>query len=191
MARNTTKRTAQVVETPDIVASAPVASEAPEAAKPNNDTKFKVKQRRLTPHTIVTVRNGYAGSLIYRSRHTGERFKWAYYGAEQDMELQELRNAKGSNKSFFENGWFMIDDEDVIEYLGLQSVYKNALNCEDIDALFDMKPDEIEEKINRAPVGQKMSIAHRARQLIEDGKIDSIKVINVLEKCLGVELIER
>ena len=39
--------------------------------------------------------------------------------------------------------------------------------------------------------GQKKSVAFRAKQLIKDGKIDSIKVINALEKSLSIELIER
>lgn len=185
MPRNTTKQAAQ-----NNGAAAPVATAA-ETAENTQSRKYNVKQRKLTPHTIVTVRNGFAGVLVYRSRHTGEKFKWEGYGSEQYMELQELRNAKGSSKAFFENGWFLIDDEDVIEYLGLQSVYKNALKYDDIDALFSLKPDEIEAKIKAAPAGQKVSIAHRARQLIADGKIDSIKVITTLEKCLDTELIER
>lgn len=188
MARSTTK---QAVQNGNVAQEVTQAATTAETADNGNGTKYNVKQRRLTPHTIVTVRNGFAGVLVYRSRHTGEKFKWDGYGSEQYMELQELRNAKGSSKAFFENGWFLIDDDDVIEYLGLQSVYKNALKYDDIDALFGLKPNEIESKIKAAPDGQKVSIAHRARQLISDGKIDSIRVITTLEKCLGVELIER
>lgn len=39
--------------------------------------------------------------------------------------------------------------------------------------------------------GQKRSVVFRAKQLIDEGAIDSIKTINTLESCLGVELIER
>ena len=39
--------------------------------------------------------------------------------------------------------------------------------------------------------GQKRSISYRARQLIADGAIDSNKTIATLEKCLGVDLVER
>ena len=36
---------------------------------------------------------------------------------------------------------------------------------------------------------KKRSVAYRARQLINDGKIDSIKTIKALEKALGTKLI--
>lgn len=41
----------------------------------------------IDPHTIITVRNGFQGRLVYRSKKTGERFVWDSFGAEQDMEI--------------------------------------------------------------------------------------------------------
>ena len=38
----------------------------------------------LDPNTVVTVRNGFNGTLIYKSRKTGEKFVWDGFGAEQD-----------------------------------------------------------------------------------------------------------
>lgn len=172
-------------------ATTKTAVEKPAEAVQPKKTQYRVKQRKLEPHSIVTVRNGFPGTLVYVSRHTGERFIWESFGSEVDMELQELRNAKGSNKAFFENGWFLIDDDEAIEYLGLQSIYKNAIRYDEIDELFDMSPEDMENRLKLIHSGQKMSIAHRAKQLIADGKIDSIKTITTLEKCLGVELIER
>ena len=151
---------------------------------------FKVK-RTLTSSTYITVRNGFNGRLIYKSRKTGERFVWDAFGDEQEMELQELKNAKNSNKGFFENNWFMISDPEVIEYLGVERFYRNALSFENFDSLFSLAPDEVTEKVKLLSSGQRTSVAYRAKQLIEEGVIDSIKVINALEKSLGVKLIER
>ena len=63
----------------------------------------------IAPHTIITVRNGFQGRLVYRSKKTGERFVWDSFGAEQDMEIGELRNARNSNKKYIINNWFMFD----------------------------------------------------------------------------------
>ena len=185
------KAQVETIETMPVIESAPVAEPVFEAAPVSPaPTVFKVKEQ-LTPDMYITVRNGFNGRLVYKSRKTNEMYIWEGFGAEQDMELQELKNAKNSNKAFFENNWFMIDDPEVIAYLGVERFYRNALTYEGFDDLFKMKPAEIEARIALLSKGQRDSVAYRARQLIAEKEIDSLKVIDALEKSLGVELIER
>lgn len=145
----------------------------------------------IDPHTIVTVRNGFQGRLVYKSKKTDERFVWDSFGSEQDMEIGELRNARNSNKKFFINNWFMFDDPWIVDYIGMSNYYKFAISISDFDKLFEKSADEIEKTISKLSDGQKKSIAYRARQLISEGSIDSNKVIAALERSLGVDLIER
>ena len=140
---------------------------------------------------IVTVKNGFNGTLVYKSKRTGELFIWDAFGSEQEMELQDLKAAKNSYKAFFINNWFLFDDPEIVEWLGMEQYYKHALNTESFNELFVSDPEQIEETIGKLSAGQKKSVAFRAKQLIKDGKIDSIKVINALEKSLSIELIER
>lgn len=157
------------------------------------DEKITIIPREIDPNQIITVRNGLHGKLIYVSPRTKEKFKWDDFGDEQEMELRELRNAKSSAKTFFINNWFIFDEQNewVIDYLGLKQYYKNSLKLDDFDKIFTMTPSEIEHVITNMPQGQKNSLAYRARQLIIDKEIDSIKVIDALERSLGVELTER
>ncbi len=149
--------------------------------------------KEIDPNQIIVVRSGFHGRLVYKSPRTREKFVWGEFGADQEMELRELRNAKSANKKYFENNWFMFDDEFewVIGYLGLTQYYKNALPIEDFDSLFKKTPSEIEKAITKLSNGQKKSVGYRAKQLIADGEIDSNKAIAALEKALGIELIER
>lgn len=174
-------------ETTEAVSEKETAS-TPEAKPVKSAVTYKVKE--LDPHDYVTVVNGFTGSLVYRSSRTGELFEWGAFGDEQEIELQELKAAKNSQKAFFENNWFLIGDPDVINYLGVERFYKDALTLENFDDVFGMEPAEAKKKINKLSAGQKKSVASRARQLIREGQIDSIKLINSLEECLGVELIE-
>ena len=107
------------------------------------------------------------------------------------MELSELKNAKSSNKKFFINNWFMFDEPWIIDYLGVNQYYRFAIKIDDFDKIFEMSPAEIEETLQNVSEGQKKSIAYRARTLIAEEKIDSNKVISTLERCLGVDLIEK
>jgi len=169
------------------VAAEAAANVAPaEAVKPT----FKVR-KDLSPTMIVTVKNGFNGTLVYKSKRTGEVFVWDSFGSEQEMELQDLKAAKNSYKAFFINNWFLFDDPEIVEWLGMEQYYKHALNTDSFNDLFVSSPEQIEETISKLSDGQKKSVAFRAKQLIRDGKIDSIKVINALEKSLSIELIER
>ena len=151
---------------------------------------YRVKQT-LDPNMLVTVKNGFNGTLVYKSKRTGERFIWDEFGDEQEIELLELKSAKNSCKAFFINNWFLFDDPEVIDWLGMSQYYKHALNADGFDRLFEKNVPDIRSTIAGLSDGQKRSVAFRAKQLIEDGKIDSIKVINALEESLNVELIER
>lgn len=159
--------------------------------KPIEATKPVVKE--IDPTQYITVLNGYQGRLTYKSSRTGEKFKWTEFGAEQEMELRELRNAKNTYKKYFEKNWFMFDDKFawVIDYLGVGQYYKNAISIAEFDNIFQKKPDELKEIIDGLSDGQKKAVAFRAKTLIADGEIDSNKVIRTLEEILGVELIEK
>lgn len=147
--------------------------------------------KEIDPNQYVTVRNGFQGRLVYKSKRTGERFVWDAFGAEQDMELSELKNARNSNKKYFINNWFMFDEPWVVDYLGMAQYYKFAVSIQDFDKLFEKSATEIGKIISKLSDGQKKSIAYRAKQLIADGGIDSNRTIAALEKHLGTELIER
>lgn len=166
------------------------AAERP-AAEVSETTKKPVVPKEIDPNQIITVRNGFQGRLVYKSKRTGERWSWESFGAEQDMELSELKNARNSNKKYFINNWFMFDEDWVIDYLGMRQYYKNSLNIQNFDQLFKKPVGEIEDIISKLSEGQRKSVAYRAKQLIAEEEIDSNRVINTLEKCLGVELVER
>lgn len=188
VSKNTTPKSTATKTTTAAKEKEVVTTEVVEA--PAEKKQYKVK-KNLDPNMIVTVKNGFQGRLIYKSRRTNERFEWETFGDEQDMDLQELKNARNSSKAFFINNWFLIDDPEVLEYLGVSQYYKYALNFKSFDDLFENAPDDIKDTIAHLSTGQKKSVAYRAKELIADGVIDSIKVINALEESLSIELIDR
>ena len=157
-------------------------------------TSKRIIAKDINPNQYITVRNGFQGKLVYVSKKTGETFEWDGFGEEQEMELRELRAAKNSyNRAFFTNNWFMFNSEDdwVIDYLGVRQYYKNAIGIDDFDSLFEMSPTELKKTISGLSEGQKKSVEYRAKVLIGERKIDSLKVISTLEDALNVELVEK
>lgn len=170
--------------------SSPIHVTGDDVQKCTAKKTYKVRVQ-LDPYTVVTVKNGFPGMLIYQSAKTGEVFRWEALGDEQDMELQELKNARNASKAFFVNNWFQIDDPEVLDYLGVAEYYKNAINLIDDSALRNMKPSDVTGNVTNLSDGQKLALKYRVKQMIASGDIDSIKLINAFEDALGVELIER
>lgn len=160
-------------------------------AKDEITRKKTIVPKDVDPTQYVVVRNGFQGRLVYRSRKTGEMFVWDEFGAEQEMELRELRNAKNSYKKFFVDNWFMFDEDWIIDYLGVRQYYKNAIPIDSFDEVFALKPAALKKTISGLSDGQKKSIAYRAKELIAKKKIDSLSVISTLESALNIELIEK
>lgn len=185
-----TKTEAQITEQNTITESATIDS-SKRKSRSRKTVKKTIVPKNIDLEQYVTVRNGFQGRLVYISKHTGERFVWDEFGAEQEMELRELKNAKNSCKKFFENNWFMFDEDWIVDYLGVQRFYRNAVRIEDFDEIFKKDASAIAQIIGDMSDGQKKSAAYRARVLIAEGAIDSNKAISTLEESLGVELIER
>lgn len=154
-------------------------------------TVYYKERPKLSPDTVVTVKNGFNGKLVYKSKKSGDKYVWEEYGDEQDFDLQELKNAKNSSKAFFINNWFMIDDPEVISYLGVEQYYKNALDCDELLDLICNEPEKIGEAVGKLSYGQKESVKFFARRLVGEGSIDSVKAIKALEDALNIELTER
>ena len=125
-----TKKTTKAPVKKEAVVKEPVTKVAEESTPTTSIVKSRVE---LDPNSIITVKNGYQGTLIYKSKKTGEKFVWESFGDEQDLELSELKSARNSSKAFFINNWFLIEDPDVINYLGVEQYYDNALSFDEFE----------------------------------------------------------
>ena len=159
----------------------------------DNISATPIRAKEIDIHQYITVLNGFQGELIYKSRKTGELFTWEKFGEEQETELAELRDAKNSSKKFFINNWFMFkpDDDWVIDFLGVRRFYKNSLGIDNFDEIFEKPPAEIKRVVSELSDGQKKSVMYRAKELISNGGIDSMKAVEALEDALSMEIIER
>jgi hypothetical protein len=169
------------------------------AVSKSNKTEAEVKQPASKPlarqeidrNRMIGLKNSTQGSLIYVSRQTGMQTHWSESGEIQYLPFSEIISMNGSQPVFLKYPWVLIIDEedsDVVEFLGLVKFYETILSTEDVPALFASQPHEIEEKISKIPVGNKRIVAELARQAVENGTLDSVRVIKTLEKALDIDL---
>lgn len=164
-------------------------AKAPAKKTTGGSTKKRRIRKNLDHNMYVTVRNGFHGTLVYKDRNTGEQYNWSYFGDEAELTLGTLLNARSSQRRFFEENWWLIDDPDIIEYLGVGKYYKNALTYDEFEDLFSLSIDEIREKIEGLSEGQKRGVVFMAREQIESGELSDLNIVKMLEEVLNTELI--
>jgi hypothetical protein len=159
-------------------------------AEPKKPVSKRVVKKELPLNTLVKIKNGYSGTLVIGLPKSGYDVILNNFGDEDAIELGELRQIRNSHPDFFEKNWILLDDHDVIEFLNVQKFYKNTLNPDEFEELFEKEPDEVTSTLLTMSDGQKTAFARRARQKIEDGTLDSRNTIKAIEKTLGYSLTE-
>jgi hypothetical protein len=144
------------------------------------------KERDL--NEMIRVVNITNSKLVYISKTSpGYRIDWDEYLDENWMEYKELINMRNSQRRFFEEPW-IICDWDVLEDLRVDKYYKNIIDLENLDDVFKKSPDELAKILDVVPNGIKKLIADRAYELRREKKLDSLSIIETIEKKLNIDL---
>jgi len=166
-----------------------VKSESPKG----KDVVQKITQTKTTRPTrdmnelvkVICITNS---PLVYESKsQLGYRVHWDGYLSENWMEYKELLNMRGTYRAFFEKPW-IICDWDVLEDLKVEQYYKNIIDIENLDDVFNKSPKELEKVLKEVPDGVKSLIVDRAYELRRKKKLDSLNAIETIEKTLNVDL---
>lgn len=164
--------------------------ELPEKSIINNIAmpQTKVKRGKRDLNEMIRVVNITNSGLSYQSKsQTGYRVDWDSYGEENFMEYKELINMRGAQRRFFEDLW-IICEFDVLVDLGVDKYYKNIIDLDNIDLLFNKSIDDLGKTLKVMPKGIRDLIVDRAFEMRKSKKLDSLSVIEVIEKTLDVDL---
>jgi hypothetical protein len=151
--------------------------------------KNNVKYRKeIDLKMMVSCRNITSGSLIYVSKKTGFEANWDKLDDEEYIEVSELLTMKSSQPRFLQEPWIMVDDDEVVDYLGLREMYDNIILKDELEVFFRLSPTEIEAKLRIAPKGTRTLVAEQARAMVENDKLYDTRVIRTIEKELQIDL---
>lgn len=150
-----------------------------------------VPQRTIELTTPILCKSVRSNDLIYEGQG-GIRYEWNGYGDLRELPYQEVLSLKSRKSAFLYEPWLMILDEDLMARPDYQKdfadMYKLYEDFENPDAFFKKSPAEIRACLANAPRGLRDLIMVNARKYIDDGALDSISVINVIDDVLGTNL---
>lgn len=124
------------------------------------------------------------GRVVYKSKKTGEVFKWLETGDDQYFTVQDVLDMDNQSHKFLRTPWLLIDDEEVIEAMGLTKMYGYINRLEDIDQFLASPLEEIEEVCQNLSKGYKNNLARIVNQKVENKELRDVVVIRKLQELL-------
>ena len=102
------------------------------------------------------------------------------------MEKQELYIQQGIIKLYLRTQLLIVDDERIIEGLGLEKLYKDIELVENIDELIELEEEEIERIIKGLSVGCKNNLRDEVNKKIKNCEIRDYMIVNMLKRLLDL-----
>lgn len=187
MATNTKKTTTAkktTVVTKEMAVGVKPAAEIP-AARPD---VVASKPKTFAPNDMIPCRSVRAGLMQHIARKSGNPYEWSDYGDVTEVEYGDLLAMKAAKNKFLFAPWIIIEDEDAIKALKLESLYETFKPYEDVEAFLEQAPAQIRSKLVDAPIGFQDSIAKTAAKMIREGTMDSIGTIKAIDDILHKNL---
>lgn len=140
--------------------------------------------------TIVSVK-ALVPSVYYTCDKTYDSFAWLEVGDVQDMTYQQLKLMKAKHPRYFTEKWIVPCDNAVIKKLGLSDIYKKTFKQTDMKLLYDGNDLKgIEDLLSGLTDTVIADLTQKVIKAVKNGRIDKVKVIRLLEKKLGIELMQ-
>ena len=142
----------------------------------NDDTRIVVEAR--------------VPAVYYTCPVTFETFSWLEVGDTQEMTFKQLRIMNTKHPRYFTEKWLLPNDETVMKKLHLDKIYATKVNRADMKRFCGDDIKDVEELLSGLDSNAKTELTPKIVKYVKDGKIANVKMIRLLEKKLGIELMD-
>lgn len=140
----------------------------------NDDTRIVVEAR--------------VPAVYYTCPVTYETFSWLEIGDTQEMTFKQLRIMNTKYPRYFTEKWLLPNNEAVMKKLHLDKIYATKVNRADMKRFCGDDIKDVDELLSGLDSNAKTDLTPKIVKYVKDGKIANVKMIRLLEKKLGIEL---
>lgn len=153
--------------------------------------KERPKKKEIDMDALVEVYNGTHGILVVEDKKSGESWTLSGYSDTDFISVGQLRSIKNASPKILTHPWLMINDEEIVDYLGLTKLYKDVVTPENLSGIFELADLDFEAKLRKLPIGCKELVVSKALELAEkeDDRM-SMRKARIVKKVFGVAVYE-
>ena len=153
---------------------------------------MKAKEEKWTKASLyniknemVEVRNVLDGKVVYVSPKTKLKYKWLEKGDVEILSVEEIL-AMDSKKIFLRTPILVVEDERVVEGLGLGKVYRDIELIENTEKLEELDIDELKEFVEGLSDECKNNLRDEMNKKINNYEIRDYMVVDTLKGLLDL-----
>ncbi len=138
----------------------------------------------------IAVRSVVFGGLTWKSQRSGAYYRWNEIGETLYIPFNELITMNNTSHDFLFTPFVIFQDERVVNYFRLNSVYEKIACVNNLENLFDEgNLDEIGSALrNIVNTGMRDIAISKIRTLRGEHKLTNIDVIRLIEKILCFDM---
>lgn len=173
--------------TPEMMAMFMKFMESQQEVKPMKTKEEKWTKASLynIKNEMVEVRNVLDGKVVYVSPKTKLKYKWLEKGDVEILSVEEIL-AMDSKKIFLRTPILVVEDERVIEGLGLGKVYRDIELIENTEKLEELDIDELKEFVEGLSDECKNNLRDEMNKKINNYEIRDYMVVDTLKGLLDL-----
>ena len=168
-----------------------VGTEIDNGVKETKENKDTIKEKDINDSDEVVIVS-LIPNVSYKDNKNGDYYKWDEIGHEELMQFSVVKDMYRNYRGYFENLWIRPKDENVVNKLNLNRLYKKY------DYLIDIKnytKDNIEficseiELMNSRNSNLKFALFSRIVDSVQKEEITDFSVIKMLSKKFNLDLL--
>lgn len=145
--------------------------------------------RRYQPTDMFYCKSVVYGGLILEGMKSGTTYRWSNSGDVTPVEFQDLQALQATKSRFLTEPWIIIEDDELVKYWGtlLTPIY-SRIEKDNVEELIQLPAEQLKRRLSDAPEGIKKSLKSMAAAMIQNGELDSISRIKVIDEILSTDL---
>lgn len=130
------------------------------------------------------------GGLHMIGAKSNEVYHWTGIGESIDVEYRDLMAEVRKHSWYVYEPAFIINDDDFLaEHEDITNRYGQLYTPSDIEQVLALPAPQLEEQLKKMPVGAQNAVRDLAVRKIDNGELDSVQRLKVLDNFFGTELV--
>ena len=170
-----------------------VEEKVEEEPEENNDI-FALNEDAFKPshvfddNDLILCMSGVRGNMTFKSQLSGFTVKTTKFGQTVKIPYKDLVYVHNISPNAFHKGYLIVLNEHLQEEFNLGDVYKSVITPNNIQKVLKLDSEDLSKFISDMPSGMKPALYDEARKMYRDGRLDSIRTVEAIEKEFGISL---
>lgn len=169
-----------------------IQKEQPKKEQPKKVVRKVVPTSKFTDADLIPCKSVTSGGLSFIG-HSGQKYRWGNYGVIEYVAYGDLKreaqSANPTNYLFYPR--FIVEDPEFVEEFPKLEEFYSQFYVEDgeFESILNLPEKQMREAIDRLPKGCKECIKGIVATQIDDGVLDSVKKIKILDDIFGTNML--